>query len=570
MKNAKVFISVLLMYGLLFLSSFPASRGPLSLIRIPKGPGFPVYVLSRLQIDVRQELGSCLLALADREDIALLRRNGVRFSILTRNAADRDILVVRTDSPDALAALRSAGKAIAVEPGTAVFWTETGSPSEAVPAGLPRKVLSSRTVRVDLRPAVGAGRPAPQAVAQDPLIDMIVDLVSTPNLSSGVQSLQDFQTRYASTSNCEASGQYIYNVFSGLGLDDVRFAPFTFAGSYSSRNVVAEKAGETYPDDIVIICAHYDSTSPSASRLTLAPGADDNASGTAAVIEAARILALYPLDFTIRFIAFSAEEWGLYGSRAYAAAARQAGESIVGVINLDMIAYANAMPEDLQVIVNSASGWLADRFLVAAVNYGVLGATKTVDASFVYSDHAPFWDSGYPALLAIEDNPLNNPYYHQTTDTLDKINLAFFTSATRASLGLLAELAQPIKTGYPKTPVGLTATQAVYSSLFNALKTIRLTWTSQADAAGYNIYRTNFSHLGYTKINSALVTGTAFTDDDVTADLDYYYVVTAVGATGLESNRSRENDWLMYPADSSVRSTPAIRTIAPVILRGIR
>lgn len=565
MKNAKVFISVLLTCGLLFLSSFPASRGPLNLIRIPKGPDFPGRVFSRLQVDVRQELGSCLLALADREDIALLRRNGVRFSILARNVAERDILVVRTESPDALAALRSAGKAIAVEPGTAVFWTETGSPSEAVPTGLPRKVLSSRTVRVDLRPAVSAGRLAPQAVAQDPLVDMIVDLVTTSNLSSGVQSLQDFQTRYASTSNCEASGQYIYNTLSGLGLDEVRFEPFAFS-SYTSRNVVAEKTGETYPDDIVIICAHYDSTSPGASRLTLAPGADDNASGTAAVLEVARILALYPLDFTIRFIAFSAEEWGLYGSRAYAAAAGLAGDRIVGVINLDMIAYANAMPEDLQVIVNSASGWLADRFLDAAANYGVLGATKTVDASFVYSDHAPFWDGGYPALLAIEDNPLNNPYYHQTSDTLDKLNLDFFTSASRASLGLLAELAQPIKEGHPRTPVGLSATSVVYSSLFSALKAVRLTWSAQADAAGYNVYRTNSSHLDYIKVNDSPVVGTTYSDDDVRTDLSYYYVVTAVGATGLESNRSREA--VVAPDVSSAMA--ALRTLFLPALGGGR
>ena len=566
MKNAKVFISILLMGGLLFLSSFPASRGPRSLIRIPKGPDFPFRVLSRLQIDVRQELGSCLLALADREDIILLRRNGVRFSILARNAAERDILVVRTDSPEALAALRSAGKAISVEPGTAVFWTETGSPSEAVPAGLPRKVLSSRTVRMDLRPAASAGRPAPQAVAQDPLVETIVSLVSSSDLSSDVQSLQDFQTRYASTSNCEASGQYIYNAFSGLGLDDVRFAPFTFSGSYSSRNVVAKKTGETYPGDIVIICAHYDSTSPSASRQTLAPGADDNASGTAAVLEAARVLAAFPVDFTVRFIAFSAEEWGLYGSRAYAAAARQAGESIVGVINLDMIAYANAMPEDLQVIVNPASGWLADRFLVSAANYGVLGATKTIDASFVYSDHAPFWDSGYPALLAIEDDPLTNPYYHKTTDTLDKINLDFFTSATRASVGLLAELAQPLREGYPKTPKGLAAAPVVYSSLFNALKAVRLTWSSQSDAAGYNVYRTNFSHLDYIKVNDSPVVGTMYSDSDVRTDLPYYYVVTAVGATGLESSRSREAG----VASDSPAATAALRTLTLPALGGGR
>ncbi len=528
------------MCGLLILSSFPAGRGPLCLIRIPKGPDYSARSLARLQVDVRQELGSCLLAMADREDIALLRKNGVRFSILARDASERDILVVRTGSPAALAALRSAGKAVSVEPGTAVFWTEAGSPSEAVPAGLPRKVFSSRTVRVDLRPAAGVGRPAPRAVAEDPLIDMIVDLVSASNLSSGVQSLQDFQTRYASTSNCEASGQYLFNAFSGLGLDDVRFAPFTFAEFYSSRNVVAEKTGETYPDDILIICSHYDSTSPAGTRLTLAPGADDNASGTAAVLEAARILASYPLDFTVRFVAFSAEEWGLYGSRAYATAMRLAGERVVGVINLDMIAYANAMPEDLQIIVNPASGWLADRFLDAGSSYGPLGATKTVDASFVYSDHAPFWDNGYPALLAIEDDPLTSPYYHQTSDTLDTFQMDFFTSAVRASLGLLAELAQPIREGYPKTPVGLAVTPVIYSALFSALKAVRVNWSAQADAAGYNVYRTNSSHLDYVKVNDSPIVGTTYSDGNVRTDRAYYYVVTAVGATGLESNRSRE------------------------------
>lgn len=565
MKSTRIFFLVFFACGLLLLSSFPDDRGPLSLVRIPKGPALSVRVLARLQVDVRQELETCLLALADREDLTLLRKNGVRFSVLDRNAGKRDFLVVGVRAPGDLASLRAAGRAIAVEPGTAVFWTETGSPAEAVPSGLPRKALSPRSILPYLRPAVAAGRVAPPAAAaQDPLVETIVSLVSSSSLSAGVQSLQDFQTRYASTSNCEAAGESLYGSFSALGLDDVHFEPFTFSGFYNSRNVVAEKTGETYPDDIFIICSHYDSTSP--SRQTLAPGADDNASGTAAVLEAARVLAAFPLDFTVRFIAFSAEEWGLYGSRAYAAAARQAGESIVGVINLDMIAFADVMPEDLQIIVNRASGWLADLFLIAAANYGVLDATKTVDASFVYSDHAPFWDSGYAALLAIEDEPLHNPYYHQTTDTLDKLDIGFFTSATRAALGLLAELAQPIKEGHPKTPVGLAETSVVYSSLFNALKAVRLTWTSQADAAGYNVYRTNFSHLGYVKVNGSPVNGTTFADDEVSTDLPYYYVVTAVGGTGLESNRSRE----VGVAPDTGWSAAGVLSLGLMMLRGPR
>jgi hypothetical protein len=566
MKHIRLCLTIVLAGGLLLTEALPKGGERLGLIKIPKVPSLSEPTLARLQVDVRQELGTCLLALADREDLALLRKKGVPFSILVRDARAGQILVVGTSAPGALASLRAVGHAVAVEPGTAVFWTESGHPAESIPSGLPRKALAPRSVLryVKLRTPIASA--APPAAAPDSLVETIVSLVSGANLTTNVQTLQDFQTRYASTTNCESAGDSLFSSFTALGLDDVHFEPFTFATSYSSRNVVAELAGETYPDDIFIICSHYDSTSGSATRQTLAPGADDNASGTAAVLEAARVLAAFPLDFTVRFIAFSAEEWGLYGSRAYAAAARQAGERILGVINLDMIAYADAMPEDLSIIVNPASDWLADLYLVAASNYGSLGGTKTVDSSFVYSDHAPFWDAGYAALLAIEDEPLTNPYYHKTTDTLDKLNIEFFTSATRASLGLLAELAQPVRTGYPKTPVGLTATPAVYSSLFNDLKTVRLTWTPESGAAGYNVYRTSTSHLGYAKLNSAPVTGTSFTDEDVTTDLSYYYVVTAVGATGLESNRSRE----AAVAADAVAATSSIRTPWILTFGGIR
>lgn len=570
MKRIGVVLLLVLAVGLLRAAAAPDRSASLSLIRIPKEPTSSTRVLARFQIDVRQELATCLLALADREDITVLRRNRVAFTVVERNAARREFLIVGTSSPGDFASLRAAGHAVAVEPGTAVFWRDEGNAAEFVPDGLPRKALPLRSVLPYLRTRPGPASAAAATSAQDPFVETIVSLVSSSNLAANVQTLQDFQTRYASTTNCESAGESLFASFTALGLDDVHFEPFTFSGSYASRNVVADKTGETYPDDVFVICSHYDSTSP--SRLTLAPGADDNGSGTAAVLEAARVLAPYPLDFTVRFITFSAEEWGLWGSRAYAAAARAAGERILGVINLDMIGYADAMPEDLQIIVNEDSGWLADLFLLAGSHYGVLGGTKTVDASFVYSDHAPFWDNGYPAMLAIEDEPLTNPYYHQTSDTLDKLNLDFFTSATRTSVGLLAELAQPIKTGYPLTPVGVVASWVVYRSLFNSLPAVHLAWTAQSDAAGYNIYRTTTTHIDYVKVNEIPVTGTSFTDDDVvwewhsSTQQPYYYVITAVGPTGLESNRSRET----VPAENSIWSSSSIRAITPLILKGIR
>jgi len=575
MTRKRIVLSLALACGLAVASALPTASavpgGPgtlVNLIRIPKSPSSPIAVLTRLQIDVRQDLATCLLALADRDDLDQLRRSGVRFTVLERNAARREFLIVGTGGPSDLASLRAAGHAVAVEPRTAVFWRDDGSAAESVPAGLPRKALPLRSVLPYLRTRPVGASPSAATSAQDPFVGTIVSLVSSSNLAANVQTLQNFQTRYASTTNCESAGESLYASFTALGLDDVHFDPFTFSGTYTSRNVVAEKTGETYPDDIYVICSHYDSTSP--SHLTLAPGADDNASGTAAVLEAARVLAPYPLDFTVRFVAFSAEEWGLWGSRAYATAARAAGESILGVINLDMIGYADALPEDLQIIVNEGSGWLADLFLQAGAHYGVVGGTKTVDASFVYSDHGPFWDNGYPAMLAIEDEPLTNPYYHTTGDTLDKLDLGFFTSATRTSVGLLAELAQPIKAGYPQTPAGLRGLWVAYWSLFNKLVAVRLSWSGQADAVGYNVYRARTPHVDYVKLNDIPLAGTSFTDDDVVWDPQalsqhYYYVVTAVGPTGLESNRTRET----VPAEFSIDSS-SVRTISPLVLRGIR
>jgi Zn-dependent M28 family amino/carboxypeptidase len=205
---------------------------------------------------------------------------------------------------------------------------------------------------------------------------------------------------------------------------------------------VATLPGKIAPQRVVIICAHYDSTSNQST--TLAPGADDNASGTAAVMEIARVLANTSFDYTIKFICFSAEEWGLYGSKHYAQEAKSREEKIMGVINLDMIGYADLMPEDLDVFVNQTSEWLANRHIIMGKLYGPLDILKTINPSMKSSDHSAFWDQGYNAMLGIEDYGLKNPYYHKTTDTFDTLNMDFATSVTKIALTVVADLAQPI------------------------------------------------------------------------------------------------------------------------------
>jgi Zn-dependent M28 family amino/carboxypeptidase len=278
--------------------------------------------------------------------------------------------------------------------------------------------------------------------AYDPRTAALVGRVSTAALAANILTLQNFQTRYASYPGCEQAGDYLYAYFLALGLP-TEFDPFTFSSNRSSRNVIAMLPGKASPEYVVILCAHYDSTTGSTTGPTTAPGADDNASGTAAVMEIARLLAGRSFDFTIKFICFSAEEWGLYGSKHYAQEARNAGEKILGVLNMDMIAYADALPKDLDLFVNPASEWLANWFVLCARQYVAIDLARSVDPSMRASDHSPFWDQGFSALLAIEDYSVRNPYYHKTTDLITTLNLDFATAVTKIVLAVASGLAQP-------------------------------------------------------------------------------------------------------------------------------
>ncbi len=539
--------------GLAFLSLFLFFffSKPIDLVKISKDDFSVWEILRSHQIAVVQELDSCFIARMERGLVSVLEKNHISYSILDRDIKDRQYLLVYSPSlePSVLDRLRVLGQAVPVEKETLLFWTEKEDPNLLLPSKFERKALSSESILPYLETPYLSLPPGEKIIERrkNEVIRQIANEVSPQSLRYFVQSLQDFTTRYATTPNCDAAGQFIFNYFQYLGLE-TKFQAFTFGANYTSRNIIAELRGITYPEDIVIICAHYDSTSNLAPAI--APGADDDASGTAAVMEAARVLSKYPFDFSVRFIAFSAEEFGLYGSKAYASEARDRNERIIGVINLDMIAFADAMPEDLDIIVNPASEWLAEKVSLSSEAYALLIIRKIIKSSYPYSDHSPFWDRGYPALCGIEDDPLRNPYYHKVTDTVDKLNFDFFTSSTKAGLATLADLSQPLRAGYPETPKGFTANSKIISSLFSSIKNVTLSWDSVPGVVGYNVYRTGTSHLYYKKINNSLLSGTSFVDRNLKPELRYFYVLTAVDGGGLESNFSREAEALAFTSSS--------------------
>jgi hypothetical protein len=210
--------------------------------------------------------------------------------------------------------------------------------------------------------------------------------------------------------------------------------------SSTGRNVYGVQLGTVYPNQIYIICAHYDSY---VSSGTISPGADDNASGTAAVIEAARIFTQFTSDYTIIYALWDEEERGLWGSEYYANLAQAAGDSIVGVVNLDMVAWDSGTDNIAEVHTRNVanSNDLKDQMLEINTLYNVGLTLQTVNPGTGSSDQAAFWNEGYGAILLIEDFQDFNAYYHTTNDLVAHYNQPYYLKMCQTALGTVSTLA---------------------------------------------------------------------------------------------------------------------------------
>ena len=279
----------------------------------------------------------------------------------------------------------------------------------------------------------------------DPRIQALVDAVSWPSLLGKIRRLENFGTRYATTPQSAAAGESLHAFFQSQKLP-VEFHYFEYAG-VPMRNVVATQIGATYPDSIIVVCAHYDSISEQPS--TDAPGADDNASGTAAVQTVAQLLAPMSFEYTIKYICFTAEEMGIVGSARYAEDARQNGLAIVGALNFDMLGYwtlKSGGDFDLEIESNQASRWLMNAITNAADLYTTMPYETHVNDAAWWGDHASFWTEGYAAVNHEEaydwDDPDFNPLYHTTLDQSHLIREDFMVGNTQIAVAAVATLAR--------------------------------------------------------------------------------------------------------------------------------
>jgi hypothetical protein len=247
---------------------------------------------------------------------------------------------------------------------------------------------------------------------------------------------QTIATRYYNTAGNDVAAAYLAEQLAGWGYT-VELDVFTVNG-HPCQNVVATKLGTTYPDEFVVLGGHYDSTSPQSA--TLAPGCEDNGSGTTLVMEVARVSAERQFERSVQFALFDAEEVGLRGSQHFVAEAGDEGRDIVAAITVDMVSYYD---DDYAVIIEGQTEW---QWLMTAMADNVTGLTD-IDHRQDYfswgSDHVPFQQAGIPAFLAIDWDYASYPHYHQTSDTWQAVapTVGIALQIARAAAGTLADVA---------------------------------------------------------------------------------------------------------------------------------
>ena len=255
-----------------------------------------------------------------------------------------------------------------------------------------------------------------------------------------------------------ASVDYIGKTLTALGYDVAR-QDFGVQGA-TVANLEAELTGASVPEEIVIVGAHYDS-------VIGCPGANDNASGVAAVLEIARLLATAKLSRTVRFVAFVNEEppffmTGDMGSRVYAARSRQRAEQVVAMLSLETIGYYSENPWSqrypfpfslfypttanfIGFVGNFSSRDLVRRAIGTFREQTPFPSEGLAAPEWVtgvgWSDHWSFWREGYPAIMVTDTALFRYDYYHTPQDTPDKLDYPRMARVVTGLTRVIADLA---------------------------------------------------------------------------------------------------------------------------------
>ena len=301
--------------------------------------------------------------------------------------------------------------------------------------------LERKVTREELRARVAANLAAEEALRAKgrrlfaPIaasVKKVTEQASVDRVYGYEKALFDFDSKHITRPGNKLASEYLFNKYKSFGYTP-EYQWFAGRGALGGQtaNVIATLKGTVNPELVYVVSSHYDSVAGG-------PGADDDTSGTAALLEAARILANTPQPATIVFASFTGEEAGLLGSREYVRRAVESKVKLVGALNNDMVGWANDQRLDNTIRYSNAG--IRDIQHGAAMQFSNL---ITYDALYYKSTDAAAYYEAYGDIVGgIGSYPvLGNPHYHQSHDLLDTINHQLVTEVAKTTAATLMLLA---------------------------------------------------------------------------------------------------------------------------------
>jgi len=278
--------------------------------------------------------------------------------------------------------------------------------------------------------------------------------ISAAELKKRLQHITGERNPFSSPGRLAQVENYIQREFESYRLS-VESDSFTHLGR-SYRNIIG-RAGPESSAPLIILGAHFDSVEGT-------PGADDNASGVAVLLEAARILSGLRLRSPVLFSAFNLEELNMIGSAHFAKKLKAAGAKVRAMISLEMVGFTDSRPggqkypiglrwfyPDHGNFIGVVGNWRSSALLrqfshsmrqvrgLPVESLTVLGNGGLIPQVRL-SDHSPFWDLGYPALMITDTSFFRNPHYHRASDTTDTLDLDFMAKVCQGVITAVMNL----------------------------------------------------------------------------------------------------------------------------------
>ncbi len=382
-------------------------------------------------------------------------------------------------------------------------------------------------------------RDFPQVTEANPIIREMLNQVNMDSLEATVQHLQDYGSRIWDSDNAFAASDWIARRMESLGLE-VEQQPFnanTWMGSGAAApNVIGIQRGTLYPDTYVVCGSHFDSFSYEAMfGGGTAPGADDNATGVASVLESARIMTQYEFEYSIIYCAYGCEEMGLYGSEAYASRCQEQGMDIIGYFNNDMNGYLNpGDPIHIDCIYPNSVEPIGTYYMnVGSVYYPEL-PIRHVNFNEGDSDHTSFNNHGYMGIYPFEDYEHYSPYIHTPNDLIGTSVTSFEMSQQYCQMNIacLAEIANPVGE-MPQVYCNPVVNFEILTPVKKEMTTIWMGWEapeegSTGELVHFEVYRDN-------ALIATLENDVYTYQDTITVGAQAEYYVLAVYSDGCSS-----------------------------------